>query len=62
LKVLKPFKRLGAFKLSETHLKGFRANTAYDLVVPPPNVNIIPSGYAFRRKRNEDGKITCHKA
>ena len=27
MKVLKPFKRLEAFKLNETHLKGFRANT-----------------------------------
>lgn len=34
----------------------------YELVIPLRNANIIPSGYTFRRKRNEDRKITRHKA
>ena len=34
----------------------------FDLVIPPPDANIIPSGYAFCRKQNEDGKIIQYKA
>jgi len=32
------------------------------LLQPPPGANIIPSGYAFQHKRNEEGKIVQYKA
>jgi hypothetical protein len=34
----------------------------WDLVVPPPGANIIPSRYVFRRKRDDEGRIVRYKA
>ena len=33
-----------------------------NLVTAPPGTNIIPSGYAFCHKQNEEGKIVWYKA
>ena len=35
---------------------------AWSPVIPPPEANIIPIRYVFRRKRNETGKIVRYKA
>ena len=46
----------------ETELKQIEDLHTYDLVEAPPNANIIPSMYVFRRKRNEQGRIVRYKA
>src|SRR5882672_4586560 len=46
----------------EAELSQVEKLRTFDLVIPPLDANIIPSGYAFRRKRNEDGKIVRYKA
>jgi hypothetical protein len=35
---------------------------AWRPIVRPPNANIIPSHYVFRRKRNGNGQVVRHKA
>jgi hypothetical protein len=46
----------------ETKLTQIEALKTWELVVPPPNANIIPSMYTFHRKRDEHGRIIHYKA
>ena len=46
----------------EVELSQVKKLCTFDLVTAPPGANIIPSGYAFWRKRNEEGKIVQYKA
>ena len=34
----------------------------YDIVEPPPDANVVPCRWVFRRKRDGEGKIVRHKA
>jgi hypothetical protein len=46
----------------EAELAQMEKVNAWAPVVPPPDANIIPSLFVFRRKRNETGKIVRYKA
>ena len=46
----------------EAELTQMEKVTAWVPVIPPPDANIIPSLFVFRRKRNEMGSIVWYKA
>ena len=46
----------------EAELAQMEKVNAWIPVVPPPDANIIPSRYVFRRKRNETGHVVRYKA
>ena len=46
----------------EAELTQMEKVNAWTPVIPPPDVNVIPCRYVFRRKRNETGKIVRYKA
>jgi len=46
----------------EAELAQMEKVNAWAPVVPPPDANIIPSRYVFRRKRNDTGSIVRYKA
>ena len=46
----------------EAELTQMEKVTAWVPVIPPPDANIIPSLFVFRRKRNEMGSIVRYKA
>jgi len=41
----------------EVELSQVEKLRTFDLVIPPLDANIIPSGYAFHHEQNADGKI-----
>ena len=49
-------------KAIKAELTQIEALHTWDLINAPPNTNIIPSRYVFRRKRNADGNMERHKA
>jgi hypothetical protein len=46
----------------EAELTQMEKVTAWVPVIPPPDANIIPSLFVFRRKRNDTGSIVRYKA
>ena len=46
--------KVGLFQIEKLH--------TWDLVVPPPGTNIIPSCYVFCWKHDDKGKIVTYKA
>ena len=46
----------------EAELTQMEKVKAWAPVIPPPDANIIPSLFVFRRKRNKTGKIVRYKA
>ena len=46
----------------EAELTQMEKVNAWAPVIPPPDANVIPSLFVFRRKRNEAGKIVRYKA
>ena len=46
----------------EAELTQMEKVNAWIPIVPPPDANVIPSRYVFRRKRNEMGNIVRYKA
>ena len=46
----------------EAELTQMEKVNAWTPVIPPPDINVIPCRYIFRRKRNETGKIVRYKA
>jgi hypothetical protein len=46
----------------EEELTTLKVSGTWEIVMKPPNVNVVGSKWVFRLKRNAEGEITRHKA